>query len=145
MVMVMMMKVETDGVTVASVTPGRVSLHLSSFVAIRGREDRLRTRLRNTISIASVGCHYEFKCYALMPTQITNGSLLLLLSNITVSGLVLHGGGDTTPLSILGDGNTVSRAMVVVVTPRPPTGDPLTHSSTSSCQRQLGLKNLPFY
>ena len=50
-----------------------------------------------------------------MPTQITNGSLLLLLSNITVSGLVLHGGGDTTPLSILGDGNTVSRVLVVMV------------------------------
>ena len=50
-----------------------------------------------------------------MPTQITNGSLLLLLSNITVSGLVLHGGGDTTPLSILGDGNTVSSVMVVLV------------------------------
>ena len=39
-IMMMMMKVETDGVTVAPVTPGRVSLHLSSFVAIRGREDR---------------------------------------------------------------------------------------------------------
>ena len=50
-----------------------------------------------------------------MPTQITNGSLLLLLSNITVSGLVLHGGGDTTPLSILGDGNTVSRVLVVML------------------------------
>ena len=37
----MMMKVETDGVTLAPVTPGRVSLHLSSFVAIRGREDKL--------------------------------------------------------------------------------------------------------
>ena len=47
-----------------------------------------------------------------MPTQITNGSLLLLVSNITVSGLVLHGGGDTTPLSILGDGNTVSSVLV---------------------------------
>ena len=45
----------------------------------------------------------------------SNGSLLLLLSNITVSGLVLHGGGDTTPLSILGDGNTVSRVEVVMV------------------------------
>ena len=44
-----------------------------------------------------------------------------------------------------GGGQVDSRAMVVVVTPRPPTGDPLTHSSTSSCQRQLGLKNLPFY
>ena len=43
MMMMMMMKVETDGVTVAPVTPGRVSLHLSSFVAIRGREDRLLT------------------------------------------------------------------------------------------------------
>ena len=42
-IMMMMMKVETDGVTVAPVTPGRVSLHLNSFVAIRGREDRLRT------------------------------------------------------------------------------------------------------
>ena len=50
-----------------------------------------------------------------MPTQITNGSLLLLLSNITVSGLVLHGGGDTTPLSILGDGNTVSSVLVMLV------------------------------
>ena len=50
-----------------------------------------------------------------MPTKITNGSLLLLLSNITVSGLVLHGGGDTTPLSIFGDGNTVSSVLVVVV------------------------------
>ena len=50
-----------------------------------------------------------------MPTQITNGSLLLLLSNITVSGLVLHGGGDTTPLSILGDWNTVSSVLVVMV------------------------------
>ena len=50
-----------------------------------------------------------------MPTQITNGSLLLLLSNITVSGLVLHGGGDTTPLSILGDGNTVSSVLVVMI------------------------------
>ena len=45
----------------------------------------------------------------------TNESLLLLLSNITVSGLVLHGGGDTTPLSILGDGNTVSRVLVVML------------------------------
>ena len=44
-----------------------------------------------------------------------------------------------------GGGQVDSTAMVVVVTPRPPTGDPLTHSSTSSCQRQLGLKNLPFY
>ena len=43
MMMVMIMKVETDGVTVAPVTPGRVSLHLSSFVAIRGREDKLLT------------------------------------------------------------------------------------------------------
>ena len=43
MMMMMMMKIETDGVTVAPVTPGRVSLHLSSFVAIRGREDRLQT------------------------------------------------------------------------------------------------------
>ena len=50
-----------------------------------------------------------------MPTQITNGSLLLLLSNITVSGLVLHGGGDTTPLSILGDGNTVSSVLAVIM------------------------------
>ena len=41
--MMMMMKVETDGVTLAPVTPGRVSLHLGSFVAIRGREDRLLT------------------------------------------------------------------------------------------------------
>ena len=41
--MMVMMKVETDGVTVAPVTPGRVSLHLSSFVAIRGREDKLLT------------------------------------------------------------------------------------------------------
>ena len=51
----------------------------------------------------------------MMPTQIANESLLLLLSNITVSGLVLHGGGDTTPLSILGDWNTVSSVLVVVI------------------------------
>ena len=36
-------------------------------------------------------------------------------SNITVSGLVLHGGGDTTPLSILGDRNTVSSVLVMVL------------------------------
>ena len=50
-----------------------------------------------------------------MPTQITNGSLLLLLSNITVSGLVLHGGGDTTPLSIFGEGNMVISVLVVMI------------------------------
>ena len=49
MVVMMMMKVETDGVTVAPVTPGRVSLHLSSFVAIRGREDKLRTLDSDTL------------------------------------------------------------------------------------------------
>ena len=48
-----MMKVETDGVTVAPVTPGRVSLHLSSFVAIRGREDKLRTLEKQTTYIYS--------------------------------------------------------------------------------------------
>ena len=51
----------------------------------------------------------------MMPTQIANESLLLLLSNNTVSGLVLHGGGDTTPLSILGDGNTVSSVLELVI------------------------------